>query len=68
LKTYNFSFGERFEIYISDNGILTQLEDIYNKGNGINNMIKRAERNNGTCQFAINEPHGLQITLGFNWA
>ena len=66
--TIHFSFGERFEIYISDDGILTQLEDIYNKGNGINNMIKRAERNNGTCQFAINEPHGLQITLGFNWA
>jgi ligand-binding sensor domain-containing protein/two-component sensor histidine kinase len=66
--TIHFSFGERFEIYISDDGILTQLEDIYNKGNGINNMIKRAQRNNGTCQFAINEPHGLQITLRFNWA
>jgi signal transduction histidine kinase len=64
----HFSLGERLEICITDDGKLTELENIYQKGNGIGNLIKRAERNNGTCQFAIHQPHGLQITLGFNWA
>lgn len=68
LITINFNYGKCLEICITDNGKLNNLEIIYNKGNGIRNILKRVERNNGTCKFDINQPHGLAITLAFNWA
>ena len=42
------------------------IDSIYNKGNGIANIIKRTERNKGTYSFNIIPPHGLEIQLKFN--
>ncbi len=64
----DFDWDERLKITIADDGKLVHLEEIYNKGNGISNIIKRVERNNGTCEFSINKTKGLQITITFKWA
>jgi hypothetical protein len=63
----DFDCDKQLKITITDDGKLVHLEDIYNKGNGIGNISKRAERNNGTCEFSINKTSGLQITIAFKW-
>ncbi len=61
-------FDEQLVISILDNGELTNIKSIYNKGNGIGNIVKRTERNKGTCSFGINGLHGLKIKLIFDWS
>lgn len=63
----DFSIDKQLIITISDDGQLDAIESIYNKGNGIGNIIKRTERNKGTYSFSIHKPHGLQIQLIFDW-
>ena len=63
----DYQLGSEMVITISDNGILTDVNSIYNKGNGIGNIIKRTERNSGKYVFYCNEPQGLTIQLRFNW-
>jgi signal transduction histidine kinase len=65
--TVNFKIDTELVINISDDGILTDVNSIYNKGNGIGNIIKRTERNSGTHRFYCNSPQGLTIELTFNW-
>lgn len=64
----DYQLGSELVITISDNGILTDVNSIYNKGNGIGNIIKRTERNSGKYAFSRNFPHGLTIQLRFNWS
>lgn len=64
----DYQLGSELVITISDNGILTDVSSIYNKGNGIGNIIKRTERNSGKYAFSCNFPHGLTIQLRFNWS
>jgi two-component sensor histidine kinase len=63
----DYQLGSELVITISDNGILTDVNSIYNKGNGIGNIIKRTERNSGKYVFYCNAPQGLTIQLRFNW-
>lgn len=63
----DYQLGSEFVITISDNGVLTDVSSIYNKGNGIGNIIKRTERNSGKYAFSCNFPHGLTIQLRFSW-
>ena len=65
--TVDFKIDTELVITISDDGILTDVNSIYNKGNGIGNIIKRTERNSGTHRFYCNSPQGLTIELTFNW-
>ena len=65
--TVDFQLDSELVITISDDGILTDLNSIYNKGNGIGNIIKRTERNSGKARFYCNSPQGLTIELTFNW-
>ena len=62
----HFDSDCQFTITITDNGQLKNIDSIYNKGNGIANIIKRTERNKGTYSFNIIPPHGLEIQLKFN--
>lgn len=62
----HFDLDCQFTITITDNGHLKNINSIYNKGNGIANIIKRTERNKGTYSFSIVPPHGLSIQLKFN--
>jgi anti-sigma regulatory factor (Ser/Thr protein kinase) len=50
-----------------DNGSLSNVNGIYNKGNGVSNMQKRAQRNKGFALFAINDKlgHGLKVIVKF---
>lgn len=66
--TITITLDDQLTITISDNGQLTDINSIYNKGNGIGNIIKRTERNKGTCNFSCKDPHGLQIQLIFDWS
>ena len=61
-----FDLESQLTITITDNGQLKNIDSIYNKGNGIANIIKRTERNKGTYSFSIIPPHGLEIQLKFN--
>lgn len=63
----DYQLGSELVITISDNGVLTDVNSIYNKGNGIGNIIKRTERNSGKYTFYCNSPQGLTIQLRFNW-
>ena len=63
----DYQLGSELVITISDNGVLTDVNSIYNKGNGIGNIIKRTERNSGKYAFYCNSPQGLTIQLRFNW-
>lgn len=65
--TVDFKLDSELAITISDDGVLTDVNSIYNKGNGIGNIIKRTERNSGTHRFYCNSPQGLTIELTFNW-
>jgi ligand-binding sensor domain-containing protein/two-component sensor histidine kinase len=65
--TVDFQLDSELVITISDDGILTDINSIYNKGNGIGNIIKRTERNSGKARFYCNSPQGLTIELTFNW-
>lgn len=65
--TVDFKIDTELVITISDDGVLTDVNSIYNKGNGIGNIIKRTERNSGTHHFYCNSPQGLSIELTFNW-
>lgn len=65
--TVDFQLDSELVITISDDGILTDVNSIYNKGNGIGNIIKRTERNSGKARFYCNSPQGLTIELTFNW-
>lgn len=62
----HFDLESQLTITITDNGQLKNIDSIYNKGNGIANIIKRTERNKGTYSFSIIPPHGLEIQLKFN--
>ncbi len=57
------------EIIISayDDGYIRDVNEIYNKGNGVSNMQKRAQRNKGFALFAINDMlgHGLKVIIKF---
>lgn len=48
-----------------DNGKLKNVNDLYNKGNGVLNLQKRAQRNSGFALFGINSKlgHGLKINI-----
>ena len=63
----DYQLDSELVITISDNGVLTDVNSIYNKGNGIGNIIKRTERNSGKYAFYCNAPQGLTIQLRFNW-
>lgn len=53
-------------IRIEDDGNLTVLENLENKGNGINNLRKRVERNAGTIALEIpTAGNGLITTISF---
>ena len=48
----------------SDNGRLTDVNDIQDKGNGVRNLIKRVKRHRGEIRFAISpKGHGLIIHM-----
>lgn len=52
----------RFQIV--DDGVLTDMESLEEKGNGIRNIRKRVKKHKGLSDFSISEKgHGLQITL-----
>lgn len=55
----DYQLDSELVITISDNGVLTDVNSIYNKGNGIGNIIKRTERNSG--KYAL-----LQCTTRIN--
>jgi ligand-binding sensor domain-containing protein/anti-sigma regulatory factor (Ser/Thr protein kinase) len=55
----------KLNIEIKDNGKLATVEEIYYKGNGISNIKKRVERNNGDLKFSIIEPSGLKTKIKF---
>lgn len=49
---------------LKDDGIVTNLDELLNKGNGIKNIKKRVKRNNGQCLFYINNnKNGLAIQI-----
>ena len=49
---------------LKDDGIVTNLDELLNKGNGIKNIKKRVKRNNGQCLFSINNnKNGLAIQI-----
>lgn len=53
-------------IMLEDNGCLKDIEKIENKGNGINNLRKRIERNAGTLNLSISgSGNGLVSLLSF---
>jgi signal transduction histidine kinase len=53
-------------IIIEDYGCLKDIEKIENKGNGINNLRKRVERNAGTLNLSISSSgNGLISLLSF---
>lgn len=54
-------------IHIEDDGILNDTLQLENKGNGINNLRKRVERNSGTIAFTIPDSgRGLITNISFN--
>ena len=54
---------------IQDDGMLTNIEFIEKKGNGVTNIRKRIERINGKVKFDINpDGHGLLIEIKLNFA
>lgn len=53
-------------ILMTDDGKLKDLTEIDSKGNGVRNIKKRTQRNDGICNFTINpNGHGLVIELKF---
>jgi hypothetical protein len=49
-----------------DDGKLIDLSEIDSKGNGVRNIKKRTQRNDGICNFTVNpNGHGLVIELIF---
>lgn len=49
---------------VKDDGTLTNINDIEEKGNGIQNIRKRVKKHKGLANFAIPESgHGLEINL-----
>lgn len=58
---------ESLVIQILDDGILTDINILSSSRNGIRNIKKRVERNNGKIKFNINEStsQGLEITMQF---
>jgi signal transduction histidine kinase len=51
---------------MTDDGQLKDLSEIDSKGNGVRNIKKRTQRNDGICNFTINpNGHGLVIELKF---
>lgn len=51
---------------ISDNGRLTSLDTLENKGSGISNLRKRTGKYRGTAKFSVTEgSHGLTVDLFF---
>lgn len=57
---------EQGMLYIStcDNGVLADVAQIQDKGNGVRNLFKRVKRHRGDVRFAIcSGGHGLQINL-----
>lgn len=63
--TVTFHVENGLEIVLYDDGHLTAIETVFQKGNGIGNIQKRTERNNGNCTFTIHKPHGMNIKLNF---
>ena len=50
--------------HIVDDGLLTDMELLEEKGNGIRNIRKRVKKHKGLTNFAISgKGHGLEITL-----
>ncbi len=75
-NTMKYAFGDVFtlsmslinnELYLilSDNGKIVDVNSIFAKGNGISNIKKRVNRNNGRLDFSINNTHGLRIQMRF---
>ena len=57
---------KQLTIKMVDDGKLIDLSEIDSKGNGVRNIKKRTQRNNGICNFTINpNGHGLVIELKF---
>ena len=53
-------------IVISDDGVLQSIDQLNSKGNGVRNIKKRTQRNNGTSSFYSNvNNQGLVIELKF---
>ncbi len=62
----DISIDSKLRITFTDDGKLKNIQSIYNKGNGIGNIIKRTERNMGLYKFRVAEPSGLKIELIFD--
>jgi len=52
-----------FELYIVDNGSLTELPSM-EKGNGLHNMIRRASIIGGKVEYAVHQGFEIKLTLG----
>lgn len=58
--------GSYLDLLISDNGRLTDVATIENKGSGVGNFIKRTARHHGTVSFSLGaDGHGLKIDFHF---
>jgi signal transduction histidine kinase len=58
--------GSFLELEISDNGLLTEVSTIENKGSGVGNFRKRTGRHRGSVKFSVgHEGHGLTILFRF---
>ena len=53
---------------VTDDGLLTDLMALENRGSGVGNLHKRTRRNNGDATFSLGtEGHGLSIKMRFGW-
>lgn len=56
--------SQHVRFIIKDNGLLTQIDKLDNKGNGVRNIRKRLKKHGGIASFTLSENgHGLLVSM-----
>ena len=60
--------ARKLDLTVTDDGLLTDLSVLENRGSGVGNLRKRADRNGGAVEFQVaSGGHGLSVRMCFEW-